>query len=75
MFFDGVWLQNPDDIELMIKFKIIPKRKIVLGYGSGISLKEKKIKDKDLLFSSIQEYQISKNLLILDIYFFVPPEL
>ena len=41
MFFDGVWLQNPDDIALMIKFKIIPKKKIVLGYGSGISLKEK----------------------------------
>ena len=62
-FFDGVWLQNPDDIELMIKFKIIPKKKIVLGYGSGISLKEKKIRDKDLLFSSIQKYPNSKKFI------------
>ena len=60
MFFDGVWLQNPDDIELMIKFKIIPKRKIVLGYGSGISLKEEKIKNKKILSSFIQKYPKSK---------------
>ncbi len=57
MFFDGVWLQNPDDVELMKKFKIIPKRKIVLAYGSGISLKEKKLNDKELLLSYMQEYQ------------------
>ena len=63
MFFDGVWLQNPDDVELMIKFKIIPKRKIVLAYGSGISLKENKIKDKNLLFSSIQKYPNSKKFI------------
>ena len=60
MFFDGVWLQNPDDVELMKKFKIIPNRKIILAYGSGISLKEKKIKDKKALFSYMQEYPNSK---------------
>ena len=61
MFFDGVWLQNPDDVELMKKFKIIPKRKIVLAYGSGISLKEKKLNDKELIFSYMQEYQNIKH--------------
>ena len=60
IFFDGVWLQNPDDIDLMIKFNIIPKKKIVLGYGSGILLKEKNIKDKKLLFSYIHKYPHSK---------------
>ena len=55
MFFDGVWLQNPDDIELMIKFKIIPKKKLYLDMDQ-VFLKEEKIKDKDLLFSFIQKY-------------------
>jgi glycosyltransferase involved in cell wall biosynthesis len=64
LFFDGVWLQNPDDIDLMVKFKIIPKRKIVLAYGSGISLKEKKHQDKALLNSYIQKY--SKNKQYID---------
>ena len=40
MFFDGVWLQNPDDVELMIKFKIIPKEKLFLDMDR-ISLKKK----------------------------------
>ena len=50
MFFDGVWLQNPDDVKLMMKFKIIPKKKIVLAYGSGISLKEEKLNYKTLAY-------------------------
>ena len=64
LFFDGVWLQNPDDVDLMIKYKIIPKRKIVLAFGSGISVKDIKPQDKTLLASCIQKY--SKNTEYID---------
>ena len=62
--FNGVWLQNPDDIDAMISSKIIRHRQSVLAYGSGVSLKENFVDAKSLFSSKIKEFTKDENFFI-----------
>ena len=59
--FNSVWLQNPDDIDAMIRSNIISHRQSVLAYGSGVSLRENYVDRKSLFYSKIKEFTKDEN--------------